>query len=102
MKNLSEHEKALLAIASLAQQIGDRGLEIEDQVLLNIASDLELFMISAMAGDLGNFLNYVNDFREKKIRENLEEIEDIRRELLTGKKISSTEKIARMKLGTQN
>jgi hypothetical protein len=99
---LSEHEKALLAIESLSQQIGDRGLELGDQVLLNIASDLQLFMISAISGDLNSFLDYVNDFREKKIRENLEEIENLRRELETGRKVTPTEKIARMKLGTQN
>lgn len=99
---LSEHEKALLSIESLSQQIGDRGLELGDQVLLNIASDLQLFMISAISGDLNSFLDYVNDFREKKIRENLEEIENLRRELETGRKITPTEKIARMKLGTQN
>lgn len=100
--NLSEHEKALLAIESLAQQIGDKGIELRDQVLLNIASDLQLFMITAMAGDLPSFLNYVNDFREKKIQENLEEMEDIVREMETGKKVTPTEKIAKMKLGTQN
>jgi hypothetical protein len=99
---LSEHEKAIIAIESLSQQIGDRGLELGDQVLLNIASDLQLFMISAMSGDLNSFLDYVNDFREKKIRENLEEIENLRRELETGRKVTATEKIARMKLGTQN
>jgi hypothetical protein len=51
---------------------------------------------------LPNFLNYVNDFREKKIRENLDEMEDIVREMETGKKVTPTEKIAKMKLGTQN
>ena len=100
--NLSEHEKAILAIEALSQQIGDKGLELEDQVLINIAANLQLFMITTMAGDLPNFLNYVNDFREKKIQENLEEIENLRRELTTGKKVTPTEKIARMKLGTQN
>ena len=99
---LSEHEKAIMAIESLSQQIGDKGLELEDQVLINIAANLQLFMISAIAGDLPNFLNYVNGFREKKIQENLEEIENLRRELTTGKKVTPTEKIARMKLGTQN
>ena len=99
---LSEHEKAIMAIEALSQQIGDRGLELEDQVLLNIAADLQLFMITAMAGDLNSFLDYVNGFREKKIRENLEEIENLRRELETGRKVTPTEKIARMKLGTQN
>ena len=99
---LSEHEKAIMAIEALSQQIGDRGLELEDQVLLNIASDLQLFMITAMAGDLNSFLDYVNDFREKKIQENLEEIENLTRELETGRKVTPTEKIARMKLGTQN
>lgn len=99
---LSEHEKAIMAIEALSQQIGDRGLELGDQVLLNIASDLQLFMISAISGDLNSFLDYVNDFREKKIRENLEEIENLRRELETGRKVTPTEKIARMKLGTQN
>ena len=99
---LSEHEKAIMAIEALSQQIGDRGLELEDQVLLNIAADLQLFMITAMTGDLNSFLDYVNGFREKKIRENLEEIENLRRELETGRKVTPTEKIARMKLGTQN
>ena len=99
---LSEHERALLAIESLAQQIGDRGFELKDQILLNIASDLQLFMITAISGDLNSFLDYVNSFREKKIQENLEEIENIKRELETGRKVTSTEKIARMKLGTQN
>lgn len=99
---LSEHEKALIAIEALACQIGDRGQELKDQVLLNIAADLQLFMISAMVGDLNSFLDHVNAFREKKIQENLEEMEDLRREIETGKKVSSTEKIARMKLGTQN
>ena len=98
---LSEHERAIMAIEALSQQIGDRGLELEDQVLLNIAADLQLFMITAMAGDLNSFLDYVNGFREK-IRENLEEIENLRRELETGRKVTPTEKIARMKLGTQN
>ena len=100
--NLSEHEKAILAIEALSQQIGDKGLELEDQVLINIAANLQLFMITTMAGDLPNFLNYVNDFREKKIQENLEEIKNLRIKLTTGKKVTPTEKIARMKLGTQN
>ena len=99
---LSEHEKAIMAIEALSQQIGDKGLELEDQILVNIAANLQLFMISAISGDLKGFLNYVNDFREKKIQENLEEIENLRRELTTGKKVTPTEKIARMKLGTQN
>jgi len=99
---LSEHEKAIMAIESLSQQIGDKGMELEDQMLINIAANLQLFMISAVSGDLPNFLNYVNDFREKKIQENLEEIESLRRELTTGKKITPTERIAKMKLGTQN
>jgi len=100
--NLSEHEKAILAIEALSQQIGDRGVELEDQMLVNIAANLQLFMISAISGDLKGFLNYVNDFREKKIQENLEEIESLRRELTTGKKITPMERIAKMKLGTQN
>lgn len=99
---LSEHEKAIMAIEALSQQIGDKGLELEDQILVNIAANLQLFMISAISGDLKGFLNYVNDFREKKIQENLEEIESLRRELTTGKKITPTERIAKMKLGTQN
>lgn len=99
---LSEHEKALLAIEALATQIGERGINLKDQVLLNIASDLQLFMITAMAGDLPSFLDHVHSFREKKIKENLEEMEDLVREIETGKKVTSTEKIARMKLGTQN
>ena len=68
---LSEHEKAIMAIEALSQQIGDKGLELEDQILVNIAANLQLFMISAISGDLKGFLNYVNDFREKKIQENL-------------------------------
>jgi hypothetical protein len=99
---LSEHEKAIMAIEALSQQIGDKGMELEDQILVNIAANLQLFMISAISGDLKGFLNYVNDFREKKIQENLEEIESLRRELTTGKKITPTERIAKMKLGTQN
>jgi hypothetical protein len=99
---LSEHEKAIMAIEALSQQIGDKGMELEDQILVNIAANLQLFMISAISGDLKGFLNYVNDFREKKIQENLEEIESLKRELTTGKKITPTERIAKMKLGTQN
>jgi hypothetical protein len=99
---LSEHEKAIMAIESLSRQIGDKGMELEDQMLINIAANLQLFMISAISGDLKGFLNYVNDFREKKIQENLEEIENLRKELTTGKKVTSTERIAKMKLGTQN
>jgi len=99
---LSEHEKAIMAIESLSQQIGDRGLELGDQMLINIAANLQLFTISAMGGDLKGFLNYVNGFRDKKIQENLEEIENLRKELTTGKKVTPTERIAKMKLGTQN
>ncbi len=100
--NLSEHEKAILAIESLANQIGDRGNQLKDQVLLNIASDLQLFMITAMMGDLSDFLNYVNDFREKKIQENLEEMEDLRMEMRTGKRVTPLQKIARKSLSTNN
>ena len=100
--NLSEHEKAILAIEALSQQIGDRGVELKDQMLVNIASNLQLFMISAIAGDLPSFLNHINDFREKKIRESLDEIENLRIELTTGRKVTATEKIARMKLSTNN
>jgi hypothetical protein len=100
--NLSEHEKAIIAIEALANQIGDRGNELEDQILLNIASDLQLFMITAMMGDLNDFLNYVNDFREKKIQENLEEMEDLRMEMRTGKKATPLQKIARKNLSTSN
>jgi hypothetical protein len=100
--NLSEHEKAILAIEALSQQIGDRGVELEDQMLVNIASNLQLFMISAIAGDLPSFLNHINDFREKKIQESLDEIENLRIELTTGRKVTATEKIARMKLSTNN
>ena len=100
--NLSEHEKAILAIEALSQQIGDRGVELEDQMLVNIAANLQLFMISAMTGDLKSFLDHINDFRERKIQESLEEIENFRIELTTGRKVTSTEKIARMKLSTNN
>jgi hypothetical protein len=100
--NLSEHEKAILAIEALSQQIGDRGVELEDQMLVNIASNLQLFMISAITGDLPSFLNHINDFREKKIQEGLDEIENLRIELTTGRKVTATEKIARMKLSTNN
>ena len=100
--NLSEHEKAILAIEALSQQIGDRGVELEDQMLVNIASNLQLFMISAITGDLPSFLNRINDFREKKIQESLDEIENLRIELTTGRKVTATEKIARMKLSTNN
>ena len=100
--NLSEHEKAILAIESLANQIGDRGNQLKDQVLLNIASDLQLFMITAMMGDLKDFLNYVNDFREKKIQENLEEMEDLRMEMRTGKRVTPLQKIARKSLSANN
>ena len=100
--NLSEHEKALLAIESLAQQIGERGEQQKDQVLINIASDLQLFMVTAMSGDLPDFLNYVNEYREKKIKETLESIRDLQKELETGKKVTPTEKIARMNLTTEN
>jgi len=100
--NLSEHEKAILAIEALATQIGDRGEMLKDQVLLNIAADLQLFMITAMMGDLNDFLNYVNDFREKKIQENLEEMEDIKAEMETGKKVTPLQKIARKSLSTKN
>jgi hypothetical protein len=100
--NLSEHEKAILAIESLAAQIGDRGEALKDQILLNIAADLQLFMISASMGDLKSFLEHVNDFREKKIQENLEEMENIRMEIETGKKVTETLKIARKKITTNN
>jgi hypothetical protein len=100
--NPSEHDKAILAIEALAQRIGQRGEEIEDQGLLNIASNLQLFMISALAGDLGDFLNYVNDFREKKINEMEEELKYLLREQMTGKKVSTIEKIARKSLTTNN
>lgn len=100
--NLSEHEKAIMAIESLATQIGDKGNELEDQGLLNIASNLQLFMLTAAMGDLGDFLNYVNAFREKKIQEGLDELEDLRMEIETGRKVTSTERIAKMKLSTNN
>jgi hypothetical protein len=100
--NLSEHEKAIIAIESLANQIGDRGDKLKDQVLLNIAADLQLFMITAAMGDLNDFLNYVNDFREKKIQENLEEAEDLRMEMRTGKKVTPLQKIARKSLSANN
>ena len=100
--NPSEHDKAILAIEALAQRIGQRGEEIEDQGLLNIASNLQLFMISALAGDLGDFLNYVNDFREKKINEMEEELKYLLREQMTGKKVSTIENIARKSLTTNN
>jgi hypothetical protein len=100
--NLSEHEKAIIAIEALANQIGDRGNELKDQLLLNIASDLQLFMVTAMMGDLNDFLNYVNDFREKKIQENLEEMEDLRMEMRTGKRVTSLQKIARKSLSANN
>jgi hypothetical protein len=98
MKDLSEHEKAILAIEALAMRIGDKGEDLKDRVLLNIAADLQLFMITAMMGDLNSFLEYVNAFREKKIQENIEEMEDIKSEIETGKKVTPTRKIARMKL----
>jgi len=100
--NLSEHEKAIMAIEALAQQIGERGINSNDQGLLNIASNLQLFMITAMVGDLESFLNYVNTFREKKIQENLEELEDLRMEIATGKKVTSIQKIAKKNLTTNN
>ena len=100
--NLSEHEKAIMAIESLANQIGDRGNELEDQGLLNIASNLQLFMLTAVMGDLGDFLNYVNAFREKKVQENLEEMEDLMMEMRTGKKSTPLQKIARENLSTNN
>jgi hypothetical protein len=100
--NLSEHERAILAIEALAQRIGENGEALNDQILINIASNLQLFMIAASVGDLGSLMDHINSFREKKIRENNEEIEDIRRELETGKRVTPTEKIARMKLGTDN
>ena len=55
-----------------------------------------------MSGDLKSFLDHINDFRERKIQESLEEIENLRIELTTGRKVTSTEKIARMKLSTNN
>jgi hypothetical protein len=100
--NPSEHDKAILAIEALAHRIGQRGEETEDQGLLIIASNLQLFMISAMSGDLGDFLNYVNDFREKKINEMEEELKYLLREQMTGKKVSTIEKIARKSLTTNN
>ena len=96
--NPSEHDKAILAIEALAQRIGERGEETEDQGLLNIASNLQLFMISAMGGDLADFLNYVHAFREKKIKEMEEELRYLLREQMTGKKASTIEKIARKNL----
>lgn len=93
--NLSEHEKAIIAIEALASQIGQRGEELDDQVLLNIASDLQLFMVSALHGDLNDFLDYVNSFREKKIKEAEEFLEDLVMENLTGKKITDSKKVLR-------
>ena len=99
---LSEEEKAILAIEALANQIGERGIELKNQVLLNIAADLQLFMISAIGGDLNSFLEHVNSFRENKIKELNKELEYLKMEIITGKKITSTEKIARMDLGSKN
>jgi len=96
--NPSEHDKAIMAIGALAQRIGERGEETEDQGLLNIASNLQLFVISAMSGDLGDFLNYVNSFRDKKIKEMEEELRYLLQEQMTGKKASTIEKIARKNL----
>lgn len=100
--NLSEHEKALIAIESLARQIGEKGDQQKDQVLINIAADLQLFMITAMTGDLPDFLNYVNGYREKKIKDTLELLRDLEIEAKTGKKVTPTEKIARMELNNKN
>lgn len=97
---ISEHEKALLAIESLAQQIGQRGDELEDQVLLNIASCLQLYLITALNGDLNQFMDHTNDFRDKKLKEAREALEDLLMEELTGKKVTGALKVLRRE--TQN
>jgi hypothetical protein len=101
-QNLSELEKALLAIEALAQKIGQEGSEKKDQATINVAAALQLFMISAMSDDLRDFLNHIDEFRQKKIQENQQLLMDLIRESRTGKKVSDFEKITRINLTTHN
>ena len=98
----NELEKALLAIEALAQRIGEEGTAKGDQATINVSASLQLFMITAISGDLREFLNHIDSFRQKKIEENEELLRDLIRESLTGKKVSDFEKISRKKLTTHN
>jgi hypothetical protein len=92
---ISEIEKAILAIDVLSDKIKARGESLDDESLLAISSCLGLFLTSAACGDLKEFLIHINDFREKKVREIEEEVEDFLRERETGKKVTDSEKILR-------
>ena len=98
----SEHEKAIIAISSLADQIGRRGEETEDQLLINIASCLNLYLVSAICDEINDFLNYTNDYRDKRIKRAQQEIEDILHEKMTGKKITEEQKILRERITNDN
>jgi hypothetical protein len=101
-QNLSDLEKALLAIEALSQKIGQEGSAKKDQATINVAAALQLFMISAMSDDLREFLNHIDEFRQKKIQENEQLLMDLIRESRTGKKVSDFEKITRINLTTHN
>ena len=98
----SEHEKAILAISSLADQIGQRGEEIGDQVLVNIASCLNVYMVSAICGDFNEFLDHTNNVRNKRLEEAKQELIDLLQEEITGKKVTEAQKILRVQITNDN
>ena len=98
----SEHEKAIIAISSLADQIGQRGEEIGDQVLINIASCLNVYMVTAICGEFNEFLEYTNNYRNLRIEEAKQAMIDLLQEEITGKKVTDTQKILRVQITNDN
>jgi hypothetical protein len=74
---MTAHEKAILDIASLANQMLEKADATEDRGLFQIAMTLNLFMATAVNGDFEQYLEHCHDFVRIKLEERAEGLDKI-------------------------
>ena len=74
---MTAHEKAILDIARLANEMLEKADATEDRGLFQIAMTLNLFMATAVHGDFEEYLDHCHDFVRIKLEERAEGLDKI-------------------------
>ena len=74
---MTAHEKAILEIASLANEMLEKANDTKDPGLFQIAMTLNLFMATAVQGDFEEYLDHCHEFVRLKVEQRAQGIDKV-------------------------
>ena len=74
---MTAHEKAILEITSLANEMLEKANDTKDPGLFQIAMTLNLFMATAVQGDFEEYLDHCHEFVRLKVEQRAQGIDKV-------------------------